>query len=55
MTKIAVSEYKAAYMMLDAGLGENAMIEGIKTIKQPTKGYLYASDVCDYIRQMQVS
>jgi hypothetical protein len=54
MTKIAINGYKAAYLMFDSGLGENAVQNGIYEIPQPTKGYYYVSDVMDYIKKAGV-
>lgn len=52
--KIAINGRKAAYLMLEAGLGENVVQNGIYEIKQPVKGYYYPSDVFKYIKAHKV-
>jgi hypothetical protein len=48
-TQIAVNARKAALMMFEAGLGLNVVQTGIYDIPQPSKGYYYITDICDFI------
>lgn len=48
-TRIAVNTRSAAYAMIEAGLVDEQIQIGVDTIKQPSKGYYYISDVHSYI------